>query len=64
VVIRGLADLRAMGVVTKWAQGFVTIGGRRLAAERWTEQLSMWERGVVEVGARREVFEFSPGTFR
>lgn len=63
-VIRGLADLRAMGVVTKWAQGFLTIGGHRLAAERWTEQMTMWERGAVEVGARREVFEFSPGTFR
>ncbi|MEO6210501.1 MAG: hypothetical protein ABIQ10_10290, partial [Gemmatimonadaceae bacterium] len=28
--IRGLADLRAMGVVTTRAAGFLTLGGRRL----------------------------------
>lgn len=61
--IRGLADLRALGVVTKWAQGFLTIGGRRLAAERWKEQLSLW-KPEEEAGVRRELFEFSPGTFR
>ncbi|HVH39002.1 MAG TPA: radical SAM protein [Gemmatimonadaceae bacterium] len=61
--IRGLADLRALGVVTKWAQGFLTIAGRRLAAERWKEQLSLW-KPEEEAGVRRELFEFSPGTFR
>jgi predicted DNA-binding helix-hairpin-helix protein len=61
--IRGLADLRKLGVVTAWAQGFLMLGGRRLAAERWKQQLTLWapEAGA---GMRREVYEFSPGTFR
>jgi predicted DNA-binding helix-hairpin-helix protein len=61
--IRGLDDLRKMGVVTSWAQGFLTLGGRRLAAERWKEQLALWSP-AEQAGVGREVFEFSPGTFR
>lgn len=62
-VIRGLADLRQFGVVTTRAGGFVTLGGRRLQAVRWSEQLGFW-RPEDEVGARHEVYDFSPGTFR
>lgn len=63
LTIRGLADLRQLGVVTTRAQGFLALKGRRLAAERWREQLSLWapEEGV---GQRESVHEFSPGTFR
>lgn len=62
-VFRGLADLRKLGVVTTRAQGFLALGGRRLAAERWREQLSLWSP-AEQAGVGREVFEFSPGTFR
>ena len=63
VTIRGLADLRRLGVVTSRAQGFLALDGRRLAPERWREQLSLWapEAGV---GQRESTYEFSPGTFR
>lgn len=63
VTIRGLSDLRQLGVVTMRAQGFLALRGQRLAAERWREQLSLWapEEGV---GQRASVYEFSPGTFR
>jgi predicted DNA-binding helix-hairpin-helix protein len=61
--IRGLADLRKLGVVTSWAQGFLMIGGRRLGAERWRQQLTLWD-AAEQAGVGREVFEFSPGTFR
>lgn len=61
--IRGLADLRKMGVVTAWAQGFLSIGGRRLAPDRWREQLSLWAP-EEQAGVRPQTFEFSPGTFR
>ncbi len=62
-LIRSLADLRAMGVVTTWAQGFLMINGRRLAAERWKQQLTLWAPDA-QAGMRQEVYEFSPGTFR
>jgi predicted DNA-binding helix-hairpin-helix protein len=62
-VIRGLADLRRFGVVTTRAAGFLTLGGRRLQAVRWSQQLAFW-RPEDEVGARHEVYDFSPGTFR
>ncbi len=61
--IRGLADLRKLGVVTAWAQGFLAIGGRRLARDRWREQLSLWAP-EEQVGVRARTYEFSPGTFR
>jgi predicted DNA-binding helix-hairpin-helix protein len=60
---RDLADLRKLGVVVAWAQGFLSLGGRRLAAERWREQLSLWSP-EEEVGVPRRLYEFSPGTFR
>jgi predicted DNA-binding helix-hairpin-helix protein len=62
-VIRGLGDLRRFGIVTKRAGGFLMLRGRRLQAVRWAEQLTFW-RPEDEVGARREIYEFSPGTFR
>ena len=62
-VIRTLADLRQFGVVTTRAAGFLTLGGRRLQAVRWTQQLGLW-RAEDEVGARQQTYEFSPGTFR
>ena len=62
-IIRDLADLRRMGVVTSRAAGFLTIGGRRVQAVRWTEQLNFW-RPEDEAGARQTVYDVSPGTFR
>ena len=62
-MIRDLRDLRRFGVVTNRAGGFLSLRGRRLQSVRWTEQLAFW-RPEDEVGARREVYEFSPGTFR
>jgi predicted DNA-binding helix-hairpin-helix protein len=61
--VRDLADLRRFGVVTTRAAGFVTIGGRRLARERWGEQLGLW-RPEDDVGASQRIYEVSPGTFR
>jgi predicted DNA-binding helix-hairpin-helix protein len=61
--LRGLADLRAMGVVTSRAAGFLTLGGRRLQSVRWSEQLGFW-RPDEEVGAYHIQYEVSPGTFR
>ena len=60
---RSLADLRALGVVTARAAGFLTLGGRKLAAERWAEQLTLWD-AAEEVGSYRRTWEVSPGTFR
>jgi predicted DNA-binding helix-hairpin-helix protein len=60
---RGLADLRAMGVVTTRAAGFLTLGGRPLQSVRWSEQLGFW-RPDEEVGAYHLLYDVSPGTFR
>ena len=62
-VIRGLADLRRMGVVTSRAAGFLSLGGRRLQTVRWTEQLGFW-KPEDEVGAPHMIYDVSPGTFR
>ena len=62
-VLRGLADLRRMGVVTTRAAGFLTLGGRRLQTARWTEQLGFW-RPEDDAGAPHIVYDVSPGTFR
>jgi predicted DNA-binding helix-hairpin-helix protein len=62
-IIRDLADLRRMGVVTARAAGFLTIGGRRMQSVRWSEQLGFWQP-EDEVGARQTVYDVSPGTFR
>jgi len=62
-VLRGLADLRKLGVVTTRAGGFLTLRGRRLQTSRWTEQLGFWAP-EDEVGTYHVVYEVSPGTFR
>ena len=61
--LRGLDDLRRLGVVASRAAGFLALGGRRLGAARWTEQLGLW-RPDEEPGARHTVYDVSPGTFR
>jgi predicted DNA-binding helix-hairpin-helix protein len=60
---RSLRDLRALGVVTSRAAGFLTLGGRRLQTVTWAQQLGFW-RPEEEVGAYQVVYEVSPGTFR
>jgi predicted DNA-binding helix-hairpin-helix protein len=62
-LIRGLADLRKLGVITTRAGGFLTLRGRRLQTSRWTEQLGLWAP-EDEVGTYHVVYEVSPGTFR
>jgi predicted DNA-binding helix-hairpin-helix protein len=62
-VIRGLTDLRKLGVLTSRAGGFLTLGGRRLQTTRWSEQLGFW-RAEDEVGAPHIKYDVSPGTFR
>ena len=62
-VIRGLADLRKLGVITSRAAGFLTLGGRRLQTTKWSEQLGFW-RPEDEVGAPHILYDVSPGTFR
>ena len=61
--IRGLADLRRIGVLTSRAAGFLLLNGRRLRDERWLEQLTLWAPEEA-AGAYRGLHEFSPGTFR
>jgi predicted DNA-binding helix-hairpin-helix protein len=62
-VLRGLADLRKLGVVTTRAGGFLTLRGRRLQSARWTEQLGFWAP-EDEAGRYHMVYQVSPGTFR
>lgn len=61
--LRHLADLRRLGVITTRAAGFLTLGGRRLRTERWSQQLGFW-KPEDEVGAPHIVYDVSPGTFR
>lgn len=61
--LRGLGDLRQLGVITARAAGFLTLGGRRLQTERWSQQLGFW-KPEDEVGAPHLVYDVSPGTFR
>jgi predicted DNA-binding helix-hairpin-helix protein len=61
--LRGLSDLRKIGVITARAAGFITLGGRRLQTVRWAQQLGFW-RAEDEVGAPHLVYDVSPGTFR
>jgi predicted DNA-binding helix-hairpin-helix protein len=63
VVLRTLADLRALGVVTTRAAGFLTLGGRRLQSVTWTEQLGLWAP-EDDAGRRHTTYSVSPGTFR
>lgn len=60
---RDLADLRRLGVLVGRAAGFLTLRGRRLRMERWSEQLGLWPAGAA-VGMPARTYEFSPGTFR
>lgn len=62
-VLRDTGDLRKIGVVLSRAGGFLTLRGKRLAAERWREQLAFWP-AEEQVGVPERIFEFSPGTFR
>ena len=61
--LRGLADLRRLGVITSRAAGFLALRGRRLATSRWAEQLGFFAP-EDEVGAYHVTYEVSPGTFR
>ena len=61
--LRGLKDLRGLGVVTTRAGGFLTIRGRRLQTTRWTEQLGFWAP-EEEAGMYHGTYQVSPGTFR
>jgi len=61
--LRGLADLRKLGVLTTRAGGFLTLHGRRLQTSRWTEQLGFWAP-EDDVGTHHVVYQVSPGTFR
>jgi predicted DNA-binding helix-hairpin-helix protein len=63
VTLRGLGDLRRLGVVTSRAAGFLTLGGRRLQTLRWAEQLGFWS-AEEEAGVPQVLYEVSPGTFR
>jgi hypothetical protein len=62
-VLRGLADLRGLGVVTTRAAGFLTLGGKRLQTVKWTEQLGFWGP-EDDAGRHHLVYDVSPGTFR
>jgi predicted DNA-binding helix-hairpin-helix protein len=61
--VRGLGDLRKLGVLTSRAAGFLTLRGRRLGMARWTQQLGFWAP-EDEVGTYHLTYEVSPGTFR
>jgi predicted DNA-binding helix-hairpin-helix protein len=63
LVLRSLADVRRLGVLTNRAAGFLLLHGRRLQTERWREQLGFWAP-EEDVGAHHVVYEVSPGTFR
>jgi predicted DNA-binding helix-hairpin-helix protein len=63
VSIRGLGDLRKLGVITTRAGGFLTLRGRRLQTTRWTQQLGFWAP-EEEAGMYHGVYQVSPGTFR
>jgi predicted DNA-binding helix-hairpin-helix protein len=63
IVLRGLSDLRKLGVITHRAAGFLLLRGRRLQTIRWSEQLGFWAP-EEDVGAQHIVYEVSPGTFR
>jgi predicted DNA-binding helix-hairpin-helix protein len=61
--IRGLVDLKKIGVVTSRAAGFLTLRGRRLGTTLWTEQLGFWAPEDA-AGTFHVTYEVSPGTFR
>lgn len=61
--LRGLADLRRLGVATERAGGFLALRGRRLQTTRWSEQLGFWAP-EDEAGKYHLAYQVSPGTFR
>ena len=61
--LRGLGDLRKLGVIAARAAGFLLLRGRRLATLKWAEQLGLWAP-ETETGAYHPTYEVSPGTFR
>jgi predicted DNA-binding helix-hairpin-helix protein len=63
VLVRGLGDLRKLGVITNRAGGFLTLRGKRLQSTRWTQQLGFWAP-EAEAGMYHGVYQVSPGTFR
>jgi predicted DNA-binding helix-hairpin-helix protein len=63
ITMRGLADLRKLGVITTRAAGFLGLRGRKLGTTRWTEQLGFWAP-EDEIGAYHLTYDVSPGTFR
>jgi predicted DNA-binding helix-hairpin-helix protein len=63
VLVRGLGDLRKLGVITNRAGGFLTLRGKRLQSTRWTQQLGFWAP-EEEAGMYHGVYQVSPGTFR
>ncbi len=63
LTLRSLADIRKLGVVTTRAAGFLTLRGRRLQTNRWSEQLGFWAP-EDQVGVPHVVYQVSPGTFR
>ncbi|HZA98500.1 MAG TPA: radical SAM protein [Gemmatimonadales bacterium] len=63
VLVRGLGDLRKLGVITNRAGGFLTLRGKRLQSTRWTQQLGFWA-AEEEAGMYHGVYQVSPGTFR
>jgi predicted DNA-binding helix-hairpin-helix protein len=62
-LIHSAKDLERLGVKINDAGGFLTIGGRRLQATRWSQQLTLW-RPEEDAGAYQGVYSVSPGTFR
>ncbi len=60
---RSLADLRAIGVVTTRAAGFLTLRGRRLQNVKWSQQLGFWQP-EEQAGTPHVIYDVSPGTFR
>ncbi len=61
--IRGLGDLRKLGILTNRAAGFLSLAGHRLQTIRWTEQLGFWQESEA-AGRYHMVYDVSPGTFR
>ena len=62
-VLRTLADLRGLGVVTTRAAGFLTLNGRRFQDVVWSEQLGFWGADD-DTGRHHFLYDVSPGTFR
>jgi predicted DNA-binding helix-hairpin-helix protein len=62
-IIRGVSDLKKLGVQTSRATGFLALRGKALGNGRWAEQLGLWSLGN-DVGAYKQVYDVSPGTFR